>query len=265
MCGDSIVYDPGKAGSTVQCSYCKQALRIPLPNELDPDSYKQHMQELERERKRKVQQQQKAEARRKQEEEAKRQAAMQEAEERRQTEREQREMERYHEDKRAQEHNLREMNAEIHAVTAATPEESVPGNEYPAIDALFSIYRVVAVLCAIGAGIALVFGIGLTIDRYSQDLPGSLTPLVVGGGIAVAMLFQSLFLWATSELLQIVVQQAQDLRIIRYLLKRLPPSNKSAGETQQPSSGNVAMRATAKPIDRDTARWLDGGELPGQR
>ncbi len=224
LCGENIVYQAEKAGSTIPCTYCKQPLRMPAPDEPDPESYREYALERKREEERQARQKQKEQARRQREQEARRQVELREAEAKREAARREAEAKREAEEHRRREQaeeaegtKLQQPAARLEGPQDLAPEESAPHPEYPGMRTISGLYQAAAVIGGFLAIIAFVVGIGMASDADSA------VPFVLGCVATAAFLFQALVSWAVAESIVMALDMAHDLRSIRYLLKRLPP------------------------------------------
>ena len=202
-CGKEFVYDASLVGKTIQCSGCEAQIRMPLVDELPKDRLEEFVAEEQRKQESMQRRTERAEAAA----EAKRRA------------------------KRAAREGQRVPVSPEHAyVLREVPEETVVGDRYPAL-------RSVSLLCLVVAGFLLLVCVLVALFTAFCAV-GAISGFVEW--VTVVFLFlaflgcvvTTLLLWASSELIKLFIDLADDARITRLLMKRLA---RREADTDKPS------------------------------
>jgi hypothetical protein len=193
-CGESVHYDRSLAGQSTLCSYCEKVLKMPpvadLPDELQ-DQLRQEEAKLAERAKQKYLRKQ---------------------------ERFLKELDREEQEKRRQEElqKQREVEEKIEAVRKPVLEELAVGDRYPALRKLTRLSKAAAWLTLVVYGVCLVIGM-----QYAADYPMLSGPInVLAVLLAAAAIFTALVLWAGAEMIRLVLDVADDVRMTRLLIKR---------------------------------------------
>jgi hypothetical protein len=228
-------YDPGLAGKSVVCSYCKRPVLVPQLQALPPeiqDEYRREVemargkQELERRRQEEAERrwQQAAEdtrkeARKREEEETdKAFRDQQQAEEaRRRREQEAEEARRLEIAVQESGAAKRERDTRVREATIVAPEEEALTNRYPALQTIATIIKVITVAIIVLNSIGWLVETGLVIaSSHEPTTIGTLT--ILGSLIAVAVI--NVLVWAFgfayAELILLAIDVSNDMRINRF-------------------------------------------------
>jgi hypothetical protein len=194
LCGETLQYDRSVAGRSGQCSYCENVIRMPAVEEL-PEELREELRREEA----KQQQKEKRKYQRKQEQFLK---EIQKEEKLKLKE----------EARKKQE----ELDQKIQAARKPVPEELAVRKRYRAL-------RVLAAWNKVLAGLILLGYLGYVIFDVVAALRGqTLWPLVFFMALvwAIPTLFALITVWASGELLRVLLDIADDVRITRLLTKK---------------------------------------------
>jgi hypothetical protein len=194
LCGETIPYDRSLAGRSDQCSYCENVIRMPAVEELPEE-----LQEELRWEEAKQQQKQKRKYQRKQEQFLK---EIQKEEK----------LKRKEEARKKQE----ELDQKIQAARKPVPEELAVRKRYRAL-------RILATWNKVLAGLILLGYLGFVVLDVIAALRGeTLWPWVLAKALfwAIPTLFALIMVLASGELLRVLLDIADDVRITRLLTKK---------------------------------------------
>jgi len=193
-CGETIPYDPSRAGQPVPCSYCEQAIQMPTVEEL-PDDLREALRREEAKR----HERRKRSYRRKQDRFLK-------------------EMEKEEQQKRREEARRRqqELQQKVEAARRPVPEELAVRKRYLALRALVRWNKLLAALI-------LLAYVGYVLIDVIAALRGT-TPWtwVATKSLLLALptALGVLMVWASGEVIQVFLDIADDVRITRLLTKK---------------------------------------------
>jgi hypothetical protein len=196
-CGETIPYDRSIAGRSVACSYCENAIQMPLVEAL-PEELQEELLHEEAKQQKKL----KRKYSRKQEEYLK-------------------EVEKEEVEKRQQQEALRrqqEMERTVEAARRPVAEEMGVGKRYRALRVLAQWNMVILGLILLGYALTVVM-LYLGMAR----LVGVVPPLLVAGAaifFAIPTAFFMLIVWAGGEIIRVFLDIADDVRMARLLIKK---------------------------------------------
>jgi hypothetical protein len=220
-CTENIVYDHNLAGKTIKCSYCQNNILMTPFDKLPPDYQQEYKDELEKIRKKQEAEQKKVE------EQKRKELERQEANKRREIDKAF-EQARKEEEKTQQQEKQQDWNRKVSQVKQIVPEEEIIESKifgivvtqsYPILKLFASLYRIVGVICLLLGLITIIVAL------YSATQSG-LGIFFSWMSIALGFLLGSIPILAIAEMIYLVVNIADDLRISKALLKHIAYFNK---------------------------------------
>ena len=193
-CGETVPYDPSLAGQPVQCSYCENAIQMPSVDEL-PEELREELRREEAKR----DDQQKRRYRRKQDRLLK-------------------EMERDEQQKQRGEARQRqqELQKKVEAARRPVPEELAVRKRYLALRALVRWNRLLSALILLGYVAYVVIDVIAALRGATPWSWVAMKSLL----LALPTAMMVLAVWASSEVIQVFLDVADDVRITRLLTKK---------------------------------------------
>ena len=207
-CGEPFPYRHEQAGQPQACPSCKKPVQVPPFDKLPKALQEEYQKDLEWERKDAEAKQHKQEVR--QQKEAAR-AAQQQQEAARAIQQQQRAAE----ERRQQ----AAWDVMVQASQETTPEEAALSNRYPALGAIALLIKVVVVLAWIVWLVQFVLTTGSL--NQARDSGGVATGMAVGFQFLtlIPLVIGSISFWAMAEIIRLLIDVANDLRVNRFLLK----------------------------------------------
>jgi hypothetical protein len=196
LCGETIVYDRSLAGRSGKCSYCQNVIRMPAVEELPED-----LQEALREEEAKQQQKEKRKYSRKQQRYLKR------IEKEEDTKLKEKEREKQ-----------RELDSRLASARRPVLEEQALKERYPALRFIATLNKFLAGLAVVGYLACVLIG-GIVAAMF-LDTATLLATIGIALSFLIPVTLFALVQWASAELILVLLDVADDVRITRLLTKR---------------------------------------------
>ena len=194
LCGETLQYDRSLAGRSGQCSYCENVIRMPtveeLPEELQEELRREEAKQQEKQKRKYLRKQERFLKEIKKEEKLKRKEEARKKQE--------------------------ALDQKIQAARKPVPEELAVRKRYRALRILSAWNKVLAGLILLGYLGYMMLDV---VAAFSQPI---LWPWVLAKalGLAIPALFAVIAVWAGGELLRVLLDMADDVRITRLLTKK---------------------------------------------